>query len=124
MTFGALTVTLVRRTSSTTDRHNNPVWVDGDTEDLEGCFLQQQTTDEVRDARDSTITTWILFAPAPTGPAITARDRIRIAAPAAHVEPDPGETFATFEHDGNPDVLDHIDGTTHHLELILWRARL
>lgn len=125
MTFGPLTVTVVRRgwDGTTRDRHNNPVVSTLGTFTLEGCNLQQRASDERLDARDTTVTTWTLFAPPPSqtmGP----EDQVRIPAAAAHVAADPGQTYATFDLDGHPDQLDHIDGVGHHLELTLRRARL
>lgn len=125
--FGALTVTVLNRgwDGSTKDRHNNPVVSVLDSYDLEGCNLQQQATDETLEARESTDTLWVLFAPpVPTGKNLGHIDRFQIDAAAAFVDPDDGETFATFELDGHPDQLGHIDGSAHHLELILRRVNL
>lgn len=121
--FGPLTVTVVHRTAGAVDADNNPTVVVGSTEDLEGCNLQQMQSEEYLDARESSVTRWVLFAPAPATP-VGLIDQFRIPAAAAHVNPDPGQTYATFEQDGEPDVLDHIDGVTHHLELILKRVQL
>ena len=125
MTFGALSVTVlhVGWDGVTRDDHNNPVAGVLSTEVLAGCNLQQRSSDELLEERATTVTSWTLFAPPPAAP-LTARDQFRIDAAAAHVEPDAGETFATFDLVGVPDVLDHIDGVTHHLELWLERAAL
>jgi hypothetical protein len=124
--FGPLTVTVVERGAGDPvqrDRHNNPVIAELGTFTIDGCNLQQRSGDEELDARDTTVTTWVLFAPPPSKP-INAIDRFRVDAAAAFVEPDPGQSYATFEVFGEPDVLAHIDGAAHHLELILTRVAL
>ena len=127
MIFGPHTATLVERgDTGSRDRQNNPIVGDlGPTHQLVGCFLQQRNTDETLDRRDSTDTTWLLVAPPPPdGVTITTEWHVRVDATEAHLEPDDGETFATFAIDGNPDYLDDFDGSLHHLELILIRVRL
>lgn len=121
--FGPLTVTIVHRGAGARDVHNNPTIIETGTEVLTGCNLQQLRSEEYREARESSVTNWVLFAPAPTTK-IGLIDHFRIDATAAHVEPDTGQTYATFTQDGEPDVLDNLDGTTHHLELILRRVQL
>jgi hypothetical protein len=126
VSFGPLTVTVVVRGEGDPvqrDRHNNPLIEELDTFELTGCNLQQRTSDEELDARDTTVTTWVLFAPPPPQ-RIKAIDRFRIDATAAAIDPDAGQSYATFEVFGEPDVLAHIDGVTHHLELILSRVAL
>lgn len=125
MTFGPLTVTVINIDSGAEDRYGNPARAVTGTYTLEGCNLQQRTTDEELVDRATTVTEWLLFAPPPgAGEAIRARDQIRIDATAAHVAPDAGQTYATFELVGEPDYLDNIDGVTHHLELVLQRVQL
>lgn len=127
MTFGPHTVTVVSRgwDGNTRDRHNNPVVSELETFELTGCFLQQRNTDETLDARESTETTWVLFAPPlPAGKTLGHIDHFRVDASTVPTTPDAGQTFATFEQDGHPDQLQHIDGTVHHLELILRRVQL
>lgn len=121
--FGALTVTVVHRGEGPRDIENNPTVVEVGTEVLTGCNLQQATSEEYLDARESSETQWTLFAPSPATP-VGLIDRFRIDATAAKVAADPGQTYATFEQAGEPDVLSHIDGQTHHLELRLRRVRL
>ena len=126
--FGQLEATLVKRgEGAERDRHNNPVLEPtGVTHLLTGCALQQRNTDETLDQRETTDTEWILFCAVPEAPElVTNIDLIQIDAAAAHVEPDPGEAFASFELDGNPDYLNHhAVGAAHHLELILRRVKL
>jgi len=121
--FGPLSVTVVHRGEGPRDAHNNPTIIETGTEELTGCNLQQMRSEEYREGRESSVTNWVLFAPAPATK-IGLIDHFRVDAAAAHVEPDEGETYATFTQDGEPDVLDHIDGTTHHLELVLRRVSL
>jgi len=122
--LGALTVTVVPVDADTRDRYGNPTALLGTTFDLTGCNLQQKTTEEARGEAGTTVTEWLLFAPDPDPEAIRARDVIRITAAAAHVAPDAGETYATFTLEGEPDHLENIDGTVHHLELTLRRSQL
>lgn len=125
--IGALTVTIINRgwDGTTRDRHNNKVVANLDAFELEGCNLQQLTTDETFQARDSTDTLWVLFAPPlPTGRTIGPLDRVLIDAAAARVEADYSDTGALFELEGHPDQLDHIDGTAHHNELVLRKVKL
>lgn len=128
MNLGPLTVTVVRRgwDGETRDRHNNKVIANLDAFEVAGCNLQQRNTDETLDARDTVDTTWVLFTPPlPEGEQIGPLDRVLIPAAAAHVlDPDYSGDTATFELIGNPDQLDHIDGSAHHLELILGRVKL
>lgn len=122
--LGALTVTVLNLDGGARDRYGNPVVTETKTYDLAGCNLQQKTTDELIDPEATTITEWLLFTPDPAPEVIRARDVIRIDAALAHVAPDAGETFATFDIDGEPDFLDNIDTTVHHLELLLRRSQL
>lgn len=124
--FGTVTADVVKRGAAGTDRHNNPTLGELRIIRLECCSLQQRNTDETLDQRESTETTWILFAPAPTGiDLIVTTDLIRVDAATAWLEPDAGQSYATFKIDGNPDYLPHVpDGSAHHLELILSRVRL
>lgn len=121
--FGPLTVTLVHRGEGDRDAHNNPTVVVTGTEALAGCNLQQMQSDEDLDARESSVTRWVLFAPAPAT-RVGLIDQFRVPAADANLEPDEGQNYATLEQDGEPDYLQHIDGTTHHLELILRRVQL
>lgn len=125
MSFGPLTVTVVRRgwDGSTRDRQNNPVVSELGTFDLEGCLLQQVAASEDLDARETATTQWVLFAPPPPQ-AVGHIDQVRIDATAAKTTADPGQSYATFEQVGHPDHAGHIDGTTHHLELTLQRIQL
>ena len=123
--LGPLTVTVVNLDGGTRDRYGNPAVTETKTYDLAGCNLQQKTTDELIDPDATTVTEWLLFTPDPEAEVIRARDQIRIdPASLAHVAADAGETFATFDIDGEPDFLDNIDGTIHHLELLLRRSQL
>lgn len=132
MTFGPHTITVVQRgwDGSTRDRHNNPVISELGTFTLAGCFVQQQGADEDTEARESDVSRWVVFAPPPTAPDKVGHiDHIRIEAEAISVDPDPdqvgeAEPYATFSQVGEPDNLAHIDGTRHHLELILERVQL
>lgn len=127
MTLGALTVTVVRLgwDDSTRDRQNNPVVSELETFDLVGCFLQQLASDEDTPGRESAETRWVLFAPPlPAGKSMTRRDLVRVPAAAGHLTADEGQSYATLAQDGEPDQPEHIDGTVHHLELILKRAQL
>lgn len=127
MSFGPHTVTVVNRgwDGTTRDRHNNPVVAQLGTFALTGCWLQQLRSDEHLEARESTVTLWTLFAPPlGAGEAIGHIDHFRIQADTVGVEPDEGKTYATFEQDGEPDRLGHIDGNPHHFELILRRVQL
>lgn len=131
MSLGATTVTVLERgwDGSTRDRNNNPVISVLDDYTLEGCFLQQRNSDETLDAaRDTSETTWVLFVPAgavPDGKKIGLVDRFQVNAATENLDPDNDSgTVATFEQDGEPDHLQHIDGSVHHLELILRRVRL
>lgn len=126
ITFGATTVTVVNRAAGATrDRQNNPIIGTVGTFDLAGCFLQQQSADEMLDGRDSADTNWILFAPPlGAGQTVGRLDQVRVDATAANTDPDTGQTYATFDQVGHPDTLTHIDGVTHHLELILRRVQL
>lgn len=125
MTFGPHTVTVLSRgDSSTRDRQNNPLVTVLDTFTLEGCFLQQRDTDETLTSRESVETRWVLFAPPPPQP-VTHIDHFQVDAAALGLEPDtPSATVATFEQDGHPDVLHHLNGDQHHLELLLRRVQL
>lgn len=125
--LGNLTATIINRgwDGATRDRQNNKVVSNLDAYEVEGCHLQQLTTDETTQARDSTDTLWVLFTPPlPAGRTIGPIDRVQIEAAAAHVEPDYSGGFATFEMEGHPDILHHIDGTVHHAELILRKVKL
>ena len=123
--LGALTVTVVPVDADTRDRYGNPTALLGTTFELTGCNLQQKTTEELRGEAGTTITEWLLFTPDPDPEAIRARDVIRIdPASLAHVAADAGETYATFNLEGEPDFLENIDGTIHHLELLLRRSQL
>ncbi len=123
--LGALTVTVINLDGGARDRYGNPAVTETKTFDLVGCNLQQKTTDELIDPDATTVTEWPLFTPDPEAEVIRARDQIRIdPASLAHVAPDAGETFATFDIDGEPDFLDNIDLTIHHLELLLRRSQL
>jgi hypothetical protein len=123
--LGPLTVTVVNIDGDTRDRYGNPTITITKTYDLTGCNLQQKTTDELIDGNATTVTEWLLFTPDPEAEVIRARDLIRIdPAALAHVAPDAGETYATFDLMGEPDFLDNIDGTIHHLELLLHRSQL
>lgn len=127
MSFGASTVTVLTRgwDGSTKDRNNNPVISVLDTYQITGCFLQQRSSDEVLEARESSETSWVLFAPAPpAGKKIGLVDHFQVDAATENLDPDPGQIYATLEMDGEPDYLQHIDGTLHHLELILRRVKL
>lgn len=125
MTFGPHTVTVVQRgwDGSTRDRQNNPVITETGTFQLTGCWLQQRQTLEDEEGRETTLTGWVLFAPPPPQP-IGHIDRFRIEAGSVNVDPDPGQTYATFEQEGHPDTLQHATGADHHLELILQRVEL
>lgn len=124
MSFGPHTVTILHRgDAGNRDAHNNPIIETLSTEQLAGCFLQQRNADEQLDGRETAVTTWLLLCPAPAT-RVSHIDHYRIDAAVAHTDPDPGETFATFRQFGHPDYLDHIDGTIHHLELILERVQL
>lgn len=121
MSFGHVTATVHKIGAGVSrDRRNNPVAVVDETFALVGCRLDQVTTTENLEARDSVVTRWVLIAPGPpAGKTIGPRDRITIPAADAHTEPDEGEDFTTFELDGQPDFLDQPGGDTHHLELVL-----
>jgi hypothetical protein len=128
MTFGTITATIVNIDGGLADRYGNKAATVAGTYDLQGCNLQKRgaslASEEVIDA-GTTITQWLLFAPPPAPPnVLRARDRVRVDAAAAHVAPDAGETYATFDVVGEPDFLDHINGVTHHLELLLERVQL
>ncbi len=123
--LGVLTVTVVPVDADTPDRYGNPTALLGSTFDLEGCNLQQRTSDELRGEAGTTVTEWLLFTPDPDPEAVRARDLIRIEpASLAHVAADAGEAYATFSLEGEPDFLENIDGTVHHLELTLRRSQL
>lgn len=127
MSFGPHTLTIVNRgwDGSTRDRQNNPVITELGTFQIAGAFVQQQGADEDLEARETDVSRWVAIAPAPTSPNKVGHiDHVRVAADTIHVDPDPGQTFATFRQVGEPDALDHIDGTFHHLELILERVKL
>lgn len=121
--FGPHSVTVVHRGEGPRDAHNNPTVVELSTEVLNGCNLQQMQSDEELEARESAVTRWVLFAPAPAT-RIGVIDQFRIDAASVNLEPDEGQTYATLEQDGEPDYLHNFDGTTHHLELILRRVHL
>jgi hypothetical protein len=123
--LGVLTVTVVPVDADTDDRYGNPTALLGTTFELAGCNLQQKTTDELRGEAGTTLTEWILFTPDPDPEAVRARDLIRIdPASLAHVAADENQTYATFDLEGEPDFLENIDGTVHHLELVLRRSQL
>jgi hypothetical protein len=123
--LGPLTVTVVNLEGDARDRYGNKAVVVAGTYDLVGCNLQQKTTDELIDGNATTVTEWLLFTPDPEAEVIRARDQIRIdPAALAHVAPDAGKPYATFDLMGEPDFLDNIDGTIHHLELLLHRSQL
>lgn len=123
--LGPLTVTVLNLDGDTRDRYGNPTIALTNTYDLAGCNLQQKTTDELIAPGATTVTEWLLFTPDPEAEVIRARDQIRIdPAALAHVAADAGQSYATFDIDGEPDFLDNIDGTIHHLELLLRRSQL
>jgi len=122
--LGALTVTVVNLDGGARGRYGEKAITETTTHDLVGCNLQQKTTDELRGGDGTTISEWILFTPDPDPEVIRARDQIRIDADAAHVAPDAGQTFATFDIEGAPDVLDNLGAGIHHLELLLHRSQL
>jgi hypothetical protein len=123
--LGPLTVTVLNIDGDTRDRYGNPTITITKTYELDGCNLQQKTTDELIDPDATTVTEWLLFTPDPEAEVIRARDQIRIEpASLAHVAADAGQPYATFDIDGEPDFLDNHDGTTHHLELLLRRSQL
>ena len=125
MSFGPHSVTVVRRgwNGTTRDRQNNPVISELGTFALTGCWLQQRVAAEDEEGRESAETQWVLFAPPPPQ-AVGHIDHFRVTAATVDVEPDAGQTYATFEQDGHPDTLQHADGAVHHLELILKRSEL
>lgn len=125
MTFGHATATVHKIGPDGVDRRNNPVQTILETFDLVGCRLDQVNSSEFLDGRESIVTRWVLFGPPPpAGKTIGPLDRITIPAVDARTDPDPGETFTTFQLDGQPDHLDHIDGQVHHLEVVLKLAAL
>lgn len=124
MSFGGLTVTVVNIEAGAEDRYGRKARTSSGSYALAGCHLQQRDSEEERVEAGTTVTEWVLFAPDPTPDVIRARDQVRIDAVAAHVRPDAGQTYATFELEGEPDFLDNFDGSVHHLELILRRAQL
>lgn len=121
--FGPHSVTVVHRGEGPRDIHNNPTVVELSTEVLTGCNLQQMQSDEELEARESSVTRWVLFAPAPAT-RIGLIDHFRIDAASVNLEPDAGQTYATLAQDGEPDYLHNLDGSTHHLELIVRRVQL
>lgn len=126
MSFGPSTVTVLKRGEVAKDAHNNPVVGTVSTFDLVGVFIQQRASVEEEDARHTTETTWLLIGPPPPdGQTIDGEDLIRLAASiSVNIEPDAGETFATFELAGEADPAQHITGAVHHTELTLRRYRL
>lgn len=124
MSFGPHTITKVPRgwDGSTRDAENNPVITDGTPVPITGCFVQQMSAEEYLEARESGVSRWVVFVP--PGNTFGLIDHVRIAAAVAHTDPDPGESYATFRVAGDPDGLDHIDGSFHHFELILERVQL
>lgn len=124
MILGPLTVTVVNRgwDGATRDRHNNPVVSDLGSFPLTGCHLQQRSSAEDTDSRDSVDTMWLLLAPPIEPPqTISPLDRVVVDAEQAHV---PGSGPVAFEIEGTPDLLDAGDGSVHHLELVLRAVKL
>jgi hypothetical protein len=127
LSFGPHTITILQRgwDGSTRDRQNNPVITQLGTFSIAGCFVQQQGADEDTEGRETDVSRWVAICPPPAGGASVGHiDHVRVTAADIHVDPDPGETFATFRQVGEPDALDHIDGSFHHLELVLERVQL
>lgn len=125
MSFGPHTVTIVPREwdGNARDRQNNPVITEGTPFAIAGCFVQQQSAAEDEDARETDVSRWVAICPPGSG-SVGHIDHVRVPAASVHVDPDPGQTYATFRQIGEPDALDHVDGTFHHLELILERVQL
>lgn len=112
--IGGTTITIVKMAEDSRDDRNNPVLAaTGDEYVIPGCRFDLQTSDELVAVGEDVVDTWLAILPNPTeideNATISAIDLLRVAG-------------ADYEIDGEPDYPDHIDGTHHHLEVVVKRV--
>lgn len=88
-------------------KHGDPLLVDLDEVTVTGCYMQQASTVETIDGRNTVVSVWDLFMP--PGVAISALHRVRWR----------GDLY---DVDGDPTPWDDGQGVAHHIEVRLRRV--